>query len=84
MKMTMHIDDALLARVMDIHGIETKTEAVHFALNELDRRSRLREMLKTGLGLSPDELKGGIYEDYDPTHLRVAEPETPYGSKRSD
>lgn len=84
MKMTMHIDDELLARVMEKYGLETKTDAVHFALNELDRKARLREMMKTGLGLTPEELGDAIYEDYDLESLRVAETPRSYGADRPD
>lgn len=84
MKMTMHIDEALLARVMDRYGLETKTDAVHFALNELDRKARLKAMLKDGLGLSAEDLEDAVYEDYDPLKLRVAEDPKSYGTSRSD
>ncbi len=84
MKMTMHIDEALLARVMDKYGLETKTDAVHFALNELDRKARLQAMLKEGLGLPAEEWKDAVYEDYDPMKLRVAEDPSAYGTPRPD
>lgn len=84
MKMTMHIDDRLLASVMDRYGLETKTDAVHFALRELDRRARLKEMLKSGLGLEPEDFEGAVVEGYDPRSLRVAEDPAPYGTDRPD
>ncbi len=34
MKMTMHIDETILAEVMAKYGFETKTDAVNFALKE--------------------------------------------------
>lgn len=80
MKMTMEIDDALLARVMAEYGLETKTEAVHFALHELDRKARLKVFAKEGLGLTPEELKDAVFPDYDLS--RVAEDENPYGNSR--
>jgi hypothetical protein len=43
MKMTMQIDDQLLDRVVRLTGADSKTEAVHLALRELDRRSKLAE-----------------------------------------
>jgi hypothetical protein len=58
--MTMHIDEVLLAGVMKTYGLETKTEAVHFALNELDRRAKLRVFTKEGLGLSPEDFVDAI------------------------
>jgi Arc/MetJ family transcription regulator len=70
MKMTMHIDEDLLKRVMEIHGCESKTDAVDFALRELDRRHRLREYAKTGLGLTREELLEAVEPGYDPIALR--------------
>lgn len=62
MKMTLHIDDGLLARVMAASGVESKTKAVDLALREMDRRAELRRLTAEGLGLSAKELK----EVYDP------------------
>ncbi|MDB6080424.1 MAG: hypothetical protein JWO82_4171 [Akkermansiaceae bacterium] len=86
MKMTMHIDDDLLKRVMETYDLETKTDAVHFALRELDRRARMKKFLKEGLGLTPAELKGAVYPGYDPDQpvAKVAEDERPYGSSHPD
>ena len=82
MKMTMHIDDDLLARVMSATGAESKTKAIDLALREIDRRSRLVELATRGLGLTGDELK----ESFDPasypeTPFAVAEKPVTYGSK---
>jgi Arc/MetJ family transcription regulator len=52
MKMTMHIDAAVLADVMDLTGAPSKTEAVEIALRELARRHRQRRVLREGLGLT--------------------------------
>jgi Arc/MetJ family transcription regulator len=52
MKMTMHIDAAVLADVMDLTGAASKTEAVEIALRELARRHRQRRILREGLGLT--------------------------------
>ena len=83
MKMTMHIDEALLARVMEEYSLETKTEAVHYALNELDRKRRLKEFMKEGgLQMTPEELKNMFYEDYDPS--AIAEKEIPYKNRPND
>ncbi|WP_367872451.1 type II toxin-antitoxin system VapB family antitoxin [Luteolibacter sp. Populi] len=86
--MTMHIDDALLKRVMDTYGLETKTDAVEYALKELDRKARLRKFMKEGLGLTAAELKDAVYPGYAadrPTpSSRVAEESPPYGAPRPD
>jgi Arc/MetJ family transcription regulator len=84
MKMTMHIDDDLLARVMEEYGLETKTDAVHFALRELDRRARLKVFAKEGLGLTPEELKDAVFPEYQLETMKVAEDEKPYGNARPD
>jgi Arc/MetJ family transcription regulator len=51
MKMTMHIDEDVLADVMDLTGAASKTEAVELALRDLARRHRQRRFLREGLGL---------------------------------
>lgn len=79
MKMTMHIDDELLARVMEAYGCETKTDAVSFALTEMDRRARLRKYLDEGLGLSREEWADALDPDYDLMAMRVAEGAGKYG-----
>jgi len=67
MKMTLHIDDALLERVMAATGTDSKTRAVDIALREMDRRAELKRLTSEGLGLSPEELK----EVYDPASERT-------------
>jgi Arc/MetJ family transcription regulator len=57
MKMTMHIDEDVLDRVMKITGAKTKTQAVEIALTEMGRRHKLKELFNAGLGLTPDQLK---------------------------
>ena len=73
MKMTMHIDENVLAEVMDVFGFETKTDAVNTALVEMIRKRKLREMMKSGMGLEKGEYAGGLLAGYDPLKLRVAE-----------
>jgi Arc/MetJ family transcription regulator len=80
MKMTMHIDDDLLKRVMDFYDLETKTDAIHFALKELERRAAMKEFTGKGLGLSADDYVDAI--DTASNHessLRVAEDPVTYG-----
>jgi Arc/MetJ family transcription regulator len=81
MKMTMHIDEALLARVMKANSLESKTETIAYALSELDRRARLRAFATKGLGLSKAELASSIAEGYDLEAMRVAEGRVSYGNK---
>lgn len=73
MKMTMHIDDDLLDRVIRLTGASSKTEAVSIALKEMDRKARLAAFGRTGLGLSRAELKAAVDPSYDMMALRVAE-----------
>lgn len=84
MKMTMHIDEDTLSEVMRITGKESKTGAVEFALKEMVRKFRFKEIAKAGLGLTKEELKT-VWEDPFPEETaRVAEkPSVRYGSKRS-
>lgn len=83
MKMTMHIDEDLLERVMKEHGCVSKTETVELALREMDRRARMREFAKKGLGLTPEELRNSIEPGYDVLALRAAEKPAKYGKRRS-
>lgn len=83
MKMTMHIDEALLERVMKTYGCESKTAAIDFALNELDRKTRLKAFAKKGLGLTPEELGNSVDPNYDVLALRAAEAPAKYGRRRS-
>lgn len=80
MKMTMHIDEDLLNRIVRYFGCSSKTEAVDMALREMDRQAKFREFAKTGLGFSPEELADSVASDYDPKSLRVAEKPTAYES----
>jgi Arc/MetJ family transcription regulator len=88
MKMTMHIDEDVLDRVMKITGAKTKTEAVEIALTEMARRHKLKELFTAGLGLTPDELKAAFAptaaDAFDPPadNLAVAEAPAPYGQPR--
>ena len=83
MKMTMHIDEDVLDRVMKITGAKTKTAAVEIALSEMARRHKMKELFSAGLGLTPDELKNA----FDPNSLPeepqrvmlVAEDQAHYG-----
>jgi hypothetical protein len=77
MKMTMHIDEDLLKRVMDEYGYESKTEAVDMALRELDRRTRFKAFLKVDSEISPEEWKNAVYPGYDPKDLSSYRPLDP-------
>ena len=81
MKMTLHIDDALLARVMVATGAASKTKAIDLALREVDRKSTLVRLAKAGLGLSPDELRDAVDPAYDLGAERRRKTPVPYGRK---
>ncbi|MDP3851219.1 MAG: type II toxin-antitoxin system VapB family antitoxin [Luteolibacter sp.] len=74
MKMTMHIDEALLKRVMEDYGYDSKTEAVEMALRELDRKARMKEFGTKGLGLTPAEWADAVFPGYDPKNLSSYDP----------
>ncbi len=58
MKLTLNIDDALLDRVRETTGAKTKTDAIHIALHEMDRRHKLRELLaKDDFGMTAEDWK---------------------------
>lgn len=81
MKMTMHIDDALLARVMEALGTDSKTRAVDLALREIDRRASLVKLASAGLGLAAEELKDAVDPAYDLEAMRKREIPVNYGRK---
>ena len=87
MKMTMHIDEDVLARVMKVTGAKTKTQAVEIALKEMARRHKMKELFAAGLGLTPDELRAEFAptpaDQLDSHGLMVAEPKARYGRARS-
>jgi Arc/MetJ family transcription regulator len=80
MKLTMHIDEALLERVMKDHDIRSKTKAVDFALREVDRRTALKRLAETNLGLTEKEILNAFDDNYNVIELRAAE--TPGTSAR--
>ena len=80
-KMTMFIDETLLARVMKLTGLKTKTETVEFALRETERKNKLSKFLgsrKIGTG----EWKDSVDPAYDLMRLRLAEKPAKYRTKR--
>ncbi len=81
MKMTMHIDDELLARVMAATGATSKTAAIDLALREIDRRTKLARLAAEGLGLGPEELKDAVDPAYDLEGMRRRERPVIYGRK---
>lgn len=87
MKMTMHIDEDVLGRVMKVTGAKTKTQAVEIALKEMARRHKMKELFTAGLGLTPDELRAEFAptaaDQLDSHGLMVAEPKARYGRARS-
>jgi Arc/MetJ family transcription regulator len=82
MKMTMYIDDALLARVMEATGATSKTHAVDLALREMDRKAKLMKLSAAGLGMAPDELKDAVNPAFNLETMRRLETPTHYGRKR--
>jgi hypothetical protein len=78
MKMTMHIDEDVLAEVMKATGAKSKTKAVAAALSEMARKAKLKAILKEGLGLSPSELKN-LFDPASVAMMAVAEDKAPYG-----
>lgn len=83
MKMTMHIDEEVLDRVMKVTGAKTKRRAVEIALSEMARRHKMKELFSAGLGMTPEELRNSFDpnsypEDPQPVML-VAEEPAPHG-----
>ena len=82
MKLTVNLDEALLERVVKITGASTKTEAIHVALREIDRKARLIEVLREGDGATAEERAGMFDAASDPERLRAAENPAAYGAKK--
>ncbi len=83
MKMTLHIDEGLLARVMEATGTTSKTKAIDLALREMDRKAKLMNLSAAGLGMGPDELKDALDPAYNLEELRRRETPVTYGRKPS-
>jgi hypothetical protein len=84
MKMTLHIDEKLLTRVKQAYGLATKTDTVCFALNELDRRAKLRTFAERGLGLLPGDFVAAIDPaSYETPALQVADTPGSYANYAS-
>lgn len=84
MKMTMHIDEALLAEVMKATGAKSKTEAVNLALRKVAHKFRQREGLRNALLMSPEEIAATYDADLAERAMMIAEkPKVKYGTKRS-
>lgn len=60
MKMTMHIDEDVLAEVMDLTGAPTKTAAVEHALRDLARRHKQRRLFRTPLWQNEAEWRADV------------------------
>jgi hypothetical protein len=86
MKLTLNIDDALLARVMEATGAKTKTEAINAALAEIDRRNKLITLLSEEIKMTPKEWANAIDESAwdvaEAESMRVAE-EPPRRDRKS-
>lgn len=81
MKMTLHIDEELLARVMEATGTTSKTKAIDLALREMDRKAKLVKLGSAGLDMRPDELRDAIDPAYDLAAMRRSESPVTYGRK---
>lgn len=56
MKMTVEIPEDVLSELMQLTGLQTKRQAVEYALREAARRAKWRRVWGEGLGLTPDQL----------------------------
>jgi len=83
MKITLNVDDDLLARVMDTTGAKTKTEAIHAALAEIDRRHKLISLLAEDIGINWDtDIDTTAWDRDDEATARIAEtPPAPHDRK---
>ena len=89
-ELTMHIDEALLKRVVDDYGYESKTQAVEMAMHELGHKTRFRRLGTEGSGLTHEEWENAIFPRYNPKNLVIHNPlsskvaeESPRDGKRN-
>ena len=83
MKCTLNIDQPLLERVVIHTGAATKTEAIHLALKEIDRRAQLLATLRQGTGAEDAEVASLFAPAAEEApSLRAAEAPTAYVAKR--
>jgi len=82
MKMTMHIDEELLANVIEATGAATKTEAVDLALREVSRRVRLKKLMAAPIKEIAEMSPGDIFDFKTYDRLRAAESPVRYGTRR--
>ena len=82
MKMTMFIDEALLARVMKLTGLKTKTETVEFALRETERKNKLSNFLAKRNNFAAEEWRCAVDPSYDLMRLRLAEKPARHRTRR--
>jgi Arc/MetJ family transcription regulator len=75
MKTRIEIDERRLARVMQLTGIRTKTQAVDFALRAAERIAMKRQLLSTVLREA--DLEGAVDPVYDV--LELGDREVPDG-----
>jgi hypothetical protein len=88
-KLTMNIDDKLLSRVMNATGAKTKTEAIHNALSEIDRKNKLVALLSDDFGMTSANWKNAFDESSiiesdaaDEPVARVAEKPVSYRERK--
>ena len=79
--MTMHIDEALLRRVMKLGKFETKTAAIDFALREIERRRKLLKFVANEKS-KPRDWARTVDPAYDVIALRAKETPARYRTKR--
>ncbi len=87
MKMTMHINEEVLDRVMRLTGATTKREAVEIALNEMARRHKLKELFSNRIELTPEEWESAYDASalaFEASEIRAAEPPADYGKTGPD
>ncbi|MDX2079912.1 MAG: type II toxin-antitoxin system VapB family antitoxin [Terrimicrobiaceae bacterium] len=73
MKITLNVDDEVLARAMKALRTDNKTYAIDLALREVARRLTLAKILDAGTGFSGDELREAIDPTYNLEAARASE-----------
>jgi len=72
MKVLVEVDDALMAKVIEITHSKTAEEAVSAALEDMSMRDWLKDVFTGGMGLTREEIMNGVDPDYDIQAIRDA------------
>ncbi|KXU37692.1 hypothetical protein AXK11_00190 [Cephaloticoccus primus] len=66
MKITVEVDDALLAEVKEFTGCKTNEDTIRYALKDTTEHPWMKEYYSSPYRIDPEDLVDALYPDYDP------------------